>query len=114
MSMFIWGRAVSRSNNQNGFSMMETMLALFFFSCIFLTIIPMTNDLYDQMQKRRMSLHAMHVNYEATKIYLKNPHQVQGEIQVDRSFYQWTIAAQQVCTTYLYKEERKSSCVKYK
>lgn len=74
----------------------------------------MTNDLYDQMQQRRMRLYAMHVNYEATKRHQQNPQNNKGSIEMEGINYSFEVDTKQVCTSYMYKEELERSCVKYK
>lgn len=101
-------------NRQSGFSLIETMLGLAIFCMIFITLIPMTTELYEKAEKRKQSLHAMTVNYEATVIHYTNPQTTNGEIGLDGNTYRWKIEGKKVCTDYNEKQEMRRSCVVYK
>lgn len=97
-----------------GFSLAETMLALSIFVVIFLTLIPMTLYLYDNIEKSKKSLHAMISNYDGTIIHNNSPSIINGEFIVDGIKYHWIIKDQTICTSYFEGEKVKSSCVQYK
>ncbi|MBQ0137707.1 MAG: type II secretion system protein [Kurthia sp.] len=103
----------SQLNKEKGFSLIETMLALAIFSMIFLTLLPMTSELYEQMEKRKMSYHAMTVNYDATIRHKNNPNQTEGFTLIDSVRYDWEIVNDQVCSSYTEFNEKRRSCVAY-
>lgn len=112
--MFILVQEEFILNNQGGFSLIETMLGLAIFCMIFITLIPMTVELYDKAEKRKQSLHAMTINYEATVIHFTNPQLVNGEVELEGQIYHWKIEKDKVCTVYNEKREMRRSCVAYK
>lgn len=104
----------STLNKQSGFSLTETMLGVAIFCMIFITLIPMTTDLYDKAERRKQNLHAMTVNYEATVVHYTKPQIVEGDLKLDGRTYRWKVEGNRVCTVYNEKQETRRSCVRYK
>lgn len=102
------------NKNNRGFSLAETMLALSIFVVIFLTLIPMTLYLYENIENSKKRLHAMISNYDGTIIHNNIPSKFSGDFIVDGIKYHWKIKDQTICSSYVEGEKVKSSCVQYK
>lgn len=100
--------------DNEGFSLAETILALSIFVVIFLTLIPMTLYLYENMEKSKKRLHAMISNYDGTIVHTNNPSRNHGDFIVDGVKYHWQIKGDTICSTYFEGERVRSSCVQYK
>lgn len=111
--MFIWGQVESLSSNNEAFSLIETMLALAIFCMIFLTLLPMTNELYQQMENRKMSYHAMTVNYEGVILHISEQKIMKGKKIIEGIRYDWHIKDDHICSNYSRFNEKRSSCVKF-
>lgn len=110
--MFTWDQDGSPLNNKRAFSLVETMLALAIFCMIFLTLLPMTNELYQQMEQRKMSYHAMTVNYEGVILHNSEKKRMSGMKNIDGIRYDWIITNDKICSSYKRFNEKRNRCVK--
>lgn len=107
------GWKLGNINNQ-GFSLAETMLALSIFVIIFLTLIPMTLYLYENIEKSKKRLHAMISNYDGTILHSNDSSKISGFFIVEGVKYHWEIKDDKICTTYAEEVKVRTSCVQYK
>lgn len=100
-------------SNEVAFSLVETMLGLAIFCMIFLTLLPMTSELYEQMEKRKMSYHAMTVNYDAIILSRNNRQLKEGFLIIEGVRYDWKITNHNICSSYIEFDEKRRSCVTF-
>lgn len=109
----IWAQVEFMFKNNAGMALAEAMLAISIVSVIFLTCIPLTFYLYENMEKSKQRLHAMIANYDGTVINYNHPSITEGEFVVEGITYYWQIRAGEICSSYRFQKKEWQSCVAY-
>lgn len=96
--------------NEQGFSFVETMLALVILFFLTSTLIPITYLMKQKMYDQTLRTNAAEVAYNGALSY-KRYGEVNGMYEIDDTQYHWIYANNGICVTYVQHERLVEKCV---
>lgn len=96
--------------NQEGLTLVETLLAVVILFFLSSTMIPLTFNMKQQIAIQKIQAHAAEVAYIGAMKY-KRYGQSAGTQQIDGMQFQWNYDGHRICVRYDNNEKEKELCV---
>ena len=95
---------------QNGLTLVDTLLALVILFFLTSTLIPLTVNMKQQVMVKQKQAHAAEVAFNGALKY-KRYGEVNGQQEIDDTFYTWAFEEGSICVTYEIDGVKKELCI---
>ena len=95
---------------EQGYSFVETLLAVIILFFLTFTIVPLTSHMKQQVVNQKVQTHAAEVAFNGALLFSRYGESA-GVIIIDDVSYNWIVDATNICVTFEQEKEKNQLCI---